>query len=307
MNTESDLLGAIVAGADLCFEKMNVVFTIMAVGLVGKNTEGVKSGVAIAPHLQTLNGTNALDLSKAISTPMDVCPCDIDIVVIDKIPSAQIALKLHGTLDTGELVLDLHVLIMDTDAFIIGVLDSVLLSERYVSFRVAWVIVLAMTRVQCVRVYLVWEIRGNCEGSVLVLNPKTAGRGKGARTIMLEKLILIAALPKNTALLRPHDLPRPEINDLLVRSVLKQSSARRGSVRKHVPSSELLPVLVLHCCLISRGPEIQRLRDGGIGGGCRYGRDAGGRCPSGIHRTHVGTAIVGRRTTKRGRGEGRAG
>ena len=172
MNTESDLLGTIIAGADLCFEEMNVIFAILAVGLVGKNTEGVKSGVAITPHLQTLNGTNALDFSKAIITSVEVCPCDIDIVEIDKIPPAQITLKLHGTFDTSELILDLHVLIMDTDAFIIGVLDSVLLSERDVSFCVAWVIILTMTRVQRVRVYLVWEIRGNCEGSVLVLNPR---------------------------------------------------------------------------------------------------------------------------------------
>jgi hypothetical protein len=254
---------------------MNIVFTILLISLVGQNAEGVERGVSITPHLEALDRTDAFDFAKAVGTSVDVGPGNVHVEEVDQVPPPQVALELHGAFHACELILDLHMLVMDADTFIIGVLDAVLLDKGDITLYVAGIIVLAMTRVQSERMNLIGEIR---------------------RKIVFQELILIAALPPHATLLRSHHFPRAEIDDLLVRGVVKQGSATEHMLEGQFGHQAL--AFALHCCLVSWRAKIQWLRGGRIGGGNRCSRDTGGGCPGGVDGAHIGAAVVSRRTTE---------
>jgi len=62
------------------------------------------------------------------------------------------------------------------------------------------------------------------DGTARPVSSCTTSEEANGRTIMLEELVLIAALPEDTALLRPHHLPRAKIDGSFVGRILEKSS-----------------------------------------------------------------------------------
>lgn len=90
----------------------------------------MEGGVSVPPKLEPLNGTDALDLAEAVGAALQVGPNYVDVVKVHQVLSPQVALELNGGLDGGELVPDLDVLVMNTDALAGGVPDAMRLVER---------------------------------------------------------------------------------------------------------------------------------------------------------------------------------
>lgn len=103
---------------------------------------------------------------------------------------------------------------MYTNTLIRCVSNPVRFLKREISLHVRRVIVRPMARVEGMRIYI-----GGCVGGQEVF----------------EQFVLVATLPQNTALLRTHHFPRPQVNDSFVGSILKKD----------------------YCCLETRGSQIE--------------------------------------------------
>jgi len=161
-HVEPNLLCAVVTAAQFAFEQVHVVLAVLAVRLVRKHADGVESGIAVAPHLEALYGADALDLAEAVSAAVDVGPDDINVEVVDHVSSPHIALELDGPLDRGKLVSHLYVLVVDADPLIGRVANAVRLGKGEISFHVRGVMVLAVARVERMRVNLRRDVRRHC-------------------------------------------------------------------------------------------------------------------------------------------------
>lgn len=97
-------------------------------------------------------------------------------------------------------------------------------------------------------------------------------------TKVFEQLALVAALPADTSLLRPHHFPGPQIHSPFFGSVLEEDSIAEESKGTDcqklgiATAHRLGGKLIVHCGRIAGGPQVQgpqrgRLRDRVAGGG----------------------------------------
>lgn len=97
---------------------MHLIFSILTVRLIGQNAQRVEGGISVPPQFEPLNSAYALDFPISICAAMDIRPNHIDIVEIEQILPAQVALKLDRAFDRRKFIPDDDVLIMNTDPFI---------------------------------------------------------------------------------------------------------------------------------------------------------------------------------------------
>lgn len=76
---------------------------------------------------------------------MNIGPNHIHVVEVDEVFSADIALELDRAFDRGEFVPNLDILVVDTDAFVRRVPNSMGFLKGQISFHVRGVVVGAMT------------------------------------------------------------------------------------------------------------------------------------------------------------------
>lgn len=144
MDVEAEGFGAVISVSELAVKVVNVILAVVVVRLVGQDAQRVKGGVSVPPKLEPLNSTDALDLAEAVGAALQVGPNHVDVVKVHQVLSSQVALELDGSLDGGELVPDLDVLVMNADAIAGGVPDAMRLVEGQEALHVGRVVKLAM-------------------------------------------------------------------------------------------------------------------------------------------------------------------
>jgi hypothetical protein len=83
-----------------------------AVYFIGQHTDGVERRVTVTPQLDSLNGTDALDLAKAVSAAVNIGPHHIRVEEGNQVPLSQIALETNRAVDRCEFVSNLDILIV---------------------------------------------------------------------------------------------------------------------------------------------------------------------------------------------------
>lgn len=111
-HSEAQTAVRIIAGFDLRVKGIHIVFAVSAVGAVGVQCEAMISVVAIAPHLHALDGANAADAAEGVGATVTVRPDNVNVKMIYEVLGAEVALKAMRTVDGGELVLHLDMVIM---------------------------------------------------------------------------------------------------------------------------------------------------------------------------------------------------
>lgn len=151
VNAEFELLGAVVPSANFTVKIMYLVFAVLSVRFIRTYTERVKCCVSIPPELESLYRANALDFSETISATMDVGPHYVHVKKVNEVFAPDVALKLDRPFDGSEFVPNLDVLVMDTDAFVVCVTNSMRFLKGQISFHIGGVVVWAMARVEGMR------------------------------------------------------------------------------------------------------------------------------------------------------------
>ncbi|GJC86885.1 hypothetical protein ColLi_09723 [Colletotrichum liriopes] len=158
----------VVTVAQLAVEVVYLVFPVLA------TTRAISEYGQRMP----LNQSHASDVAKSVCSSVYVGPYNINIVIVDQVLPADVSLESDRALDGGELVLDLHKMVVDYHAFASRVPDPVWLTKTDKKFELAWICIGAVTGVESMRKDIGRDVGWNWTAVRLVPSAHTEDGGE---------------------------------------------------------------------------------------------------------------------------------